>query len=138
MGADDCGGQYDATESGGKSLQLVRRWPIRGGDRPPKSNRRISWRKRARAEGLEFKAHHSVRKTGHKYEPRREKRKSPIGSMQHLPKGRPTLPTRTCGLTTYTLRYNKVDWLTVDALEQAIGIRADIDGADRRRGERFV
>jgi hypothetical protein len=54
--------------------------------------------------------------TAHKYEP--ETKKKLVARIDELvTKGRPAMPPKV-RFTTYTLRYNKMDWIEVDALEK--------------------
>jgi hypothetical protein len=62
--------------------------------------------------------------TAHKYEPE-TKKKLAVRIDELVAKGRPALPPRV-RFTTYTLRYNKMDWIEVDALEKHWE-RADMD-----------
>ncbi len=55
-------------------------------------------------------------KTGHKYEPE-TKRKLDALIDAAAEKGRPAAPTQV-RLSTPTLKYNKIDWVTVDALQE--------------------
>ena len=62
--------------------------------------------------------------TGHKYEPGAKQQVAKCLDEQ-IAKGTPTMPPHV-HLTTYTLRYNAMKWITVDALEKHWE-RADID-----------
>ena len=55
-------------------------------------------------------------KTGHKYEPETKKKLDALMDAA-VAKGRPQAPERV-RLSTPTLKYNKVDWVTVNALQE--------------------
>ena len=55
-------------------------------------------------------------KTGHKYEPETKKKLDALMDVA-VAKGRPSAPERV-RLSTPTLKYNKVDWVTVNALQE--------------------
>ena len=79
--------------------------------------------KAMKKEGLDL-VHLIGPKTAHKYEP--ETKKEVARWIDELAaKGRPAAPERV-KFTTYTLRYNRSYWLTVDRLEKHWE-RADVD-----------
>jgi pimeloyl-ACP methyl ester carboxylesterase len=114
-------GQYDATKVAANLFNLPTM--AYSGEIDPQKQSADIMEEACKAEGLELKRIIGPQ-TGHKYEPGAKKQLT-AWLEAAIAEGRPALPPHV-RLTTYTLRYNEVDWLTVDALEKHWE-RADVD-----------
>lgn len=113
--------QYDATKAA-LNLFNVPTSAYSGGDDPQKQAAEMMT-KAAAAEGVSF-PHVIGPKTGHKYEPG-AKAELAKWLEEQIAKGRPEMPARV-RLVTHTLRYNSMEWVSLDALEEHWK-RAEID-----------
>ncbi len=85
------------------------------GDEDPARRQGLKMVEAAKARGFEIPELVGP-KTGHKYEPETKKKLDALMDAA-VEKGRPKAPL-TVRLSTPTLKYNKVDWVTVDALQE--------------------
>jgi hypothetical protein len=85
------------------------------GDEDPARRQGLKMVEAAKARGFEIPELVGP-KTGHKYEPETKKKLDALIDAA-TEKGRPAAPTQV-RLSTPTLKYNKVDWVTVNALQE--------------------
>ncbi len=112
---------YDATDDAA-NLFNTRLIAYSGGDDPQKQSADIM-ETAAAAEGLRLERLIGPN-TGHKYEPA-TKKELDRRLLEQAVRGKPARPAKV-RFTTYTLRYHRMDWLEIEALDKHWS-RADLD-----------